>query len=93
MDLAATCLNHPRREAIGVCVKCRGQMCSECVTRVDGINYCVTCLARLADAEKPAGAGASVVVPRALAPAFAMAWLTLLTLLAWGLVEVVFPGG
>jgi len=46
----AACENHPQREAIGVCVKCRTRVCSECSTKVDGINYCVRCLAGLAGA-------------------------------------------
>jgi hypothetical protein len=44
----AACENHAQREAIGVCVRCRTRVCSECATKVDGINYCVRCLAGLA---------------------------------------------
>ena len=44
----AACENHRQREAIGVCVQCRRRVCSECSTKVEGINYCVTCLAGLA---------------------------------------------
>lgn len=68
-------------------------MCGECVTQVDGINYCVTCLARLADAEGATRGQSSFTVPRALAPLFAVAWLAVLSGLGWGLVEAVFRGG
>ncbi|MDH5676031.1 MAG: B-box zinc finger protein [Myxococcales bacterium] len=46
----ATCENHAQREAIGVCVQCRRRVCSECSTKVEGINYCVSCLETLAAA-------------------------------------------
>lgn len=45
---AIACANHPSREALGICVRCRTRICAECVTRVDGINYCVRCLETLA---------------------------------------------
>jgi hypothetical protein len=91
---AAACQNHPQREAIGICVKCRNRVCSECVTKVDGINYCVACLASLAHAaaagrhrERARASGSPLV--GALA---AFGWLVMLTLLAWGLVEAAMPG-
>jgi len=46
----ATCANHAEREALGVCVRCHKLVCAECVTRVDGINYCVTCLEAMGQA-------------------------------------------
>jgi hypothetical protein len=58
----ATCENHPQREAIGVCVQCRTRVCSECSTKVEGINYCVRCLSGLARAgarSEPRGAPSS----------------------------------
>ncbi|MCC7539557.1 MAG: hypothetical protein IT379_25250 [Deltaproteobacteria bacterium] len=45
---AIACANHPSREALGICVACKTRVCAECVTRVDGINYCVRCLETLA---------------------------------------------
>ncbi|MCA9609581.1 MAG: hypothetical protein KC619_28480 [Myxococcales bacterium] len=89
---AAACLNHLDREAIGVCVECRARICSECVTKVDGINYCVTCYAKLADR----GARRRSADDTATSPA--VAWLAgaglvlLATLMTWGLLEVAFPG-
>lgn len=87
---AAACQNHPHREALGVCVVCRAQICSECVTKVDGINHCVSCYAALAStaAKKPA---------RASSPA--VAWLSGLVLftvgvgLVWVMLEAAMPGG
>lgn len=90
---AAPCQNHPSREAIGVCVECRVRICSECVTKVDGINHCVACYAKVADrgavrrqAKKaPSGRAARVLA--------AMSWLGVLTLLVWGLLVAALPGG
>ncbi|MEW5800702.1 MAG: B-box zinc finger protein [bacterium] len=45
--LPHSCSLHPQRKAIGLCVQCRTSMCSECSTRVDGINYCQNCLSTL----------------------------------------------
>jgi len=45
--LPHNCFLHPERKAIGICVLCRTAICSECSTRVDGINYCQSCLATL----------------------------------------------
>ncbi|MCB9592227.1 MAG: hypothetical protein H6719_05805 [Sandaracinaceae bacterium] len=90
---AAACQNHFDREAIGICVECRARICSECVTKVDGINYCVACYARLADR----GAVRRTEEAKATHPAvayLAAAGLLLFTTLAtWGLLQVAFPGG
>ena len=89
---AASCRNHPEREALGICVECRTRVCAECVTKVDGINYCVSCLATLAARGGKRAAG--VVEPAApwLAWLSASALFFLAVLLAWGLVEVAMPG-
>jgi len=42
--MAYYCLNHPERDAVGVCVKCRKYVCAECATRIEGVNYCADCL-------------------------------------------------
>lgn len=39
------CANHPSAHAYAICMSCHKQICHECATRWDGINYCVTCLA------------------------------------------------
>ncbi|MEC7521232.1 MAG: B-box zinc finger protein [Myxococcota bacterium] len=90
---AAACQNHPEREAIGICVECRARICSECVTKVDGINYCVACYAALAErgARRRASEGrASSTWVAALA---ALGLLLVTTLLTWGLLEAALPGG
>jgi len=84
---ATACANHPRREAIGICVKCRTQVCGECTTKVDGINYCVSCLAKLAGPRaKPVDAAAQS------SPVASGLWLALgagvLTVLAWTMLEI-----
>ncbi|MEW6378440.1 MAG: hypothetical protein AB1611_02400 [bacterium] len=45
--VSANCILHPHRKAFGLCVQCRTPICSECSTRVDGINYCQSCLCGL----------------------------------------------
>lgn len=93
LTAAAACRNHSDREAIGICVECRARICSECVTKVDGINYCVACLAVLAER----GARKAVGPQRAAAPGvphlWAAAFVLLGTLLTWGLLSVALPGG
>ncbi len=44
--MAYHCLNHPERDAIGICVKCRKYVCVECATKIEGVNYCADCLPR-----------------------------------------------
>lgn len=90
---AAACRNHPDREAIGICVECRSRVCSECVTKVDGINYCVSCLAALADRGALQQRAEKRPTSRWLAHLAALALLGMATLLTWGLLEVALPGG
>lgn len=92
MGQVASCLNHPSREAVGVCVACRTRVCSECVTRVDGIGYCVSCLASLAAEGAPKPAAAPRAVSRAFGVAALGGFFIVLVLLSWGLTEVVMPG-
>lgn len=89
MQIAA-CPNHLQREAIGICVRCRNRVCSECATKVDGINYCVGCLGSLALLARAARASAA---PRMRGSALlSAAYLATLALLLWGLLTVAFPG-
>ena len=88
---AAACRNHPDREAIGICVECRTRVCSECVTKVDGINYCVTCLRRLAAHEQQTTDRAERPTSEVLAAFAAFGFFVVLTLLAWGMLEVALP--
>ncbi len=93
MSAAAACQNHPEREAIGICVECRSRVCSECVTKVDGINYCVRCLGALADRGARQDDEDRATTPRWLAFLAAMAWLGTLTILTWIMLMVALPGG
>jgi len=34
-----TCVNHPQRKAVGVCVMTGKAICNECSTRYKGVNY------------------------------------------------------
>jgi hypothetical protein len=89
---AASCRNHPEREALGICVECRTRVCAECVTKVEGINYCVACLAKLAAAGDKREATVAAVTSPGLAWLSASALFLFAALLAWGLVEVAMPG-
>ncbi len=90
---AAPCQNHPAREAIGVCVECRARICSECVTKVDGINHCVACYAAVADRGAVRRQASASGTSRAGAAVAAVAWLGAGTLLVWALLAAALPGG
>ena len=89
---AAACQNHPEREAIGICVKCRTRVCSECVTKVDGINYCVGCLSQLAEAGTERQRREARPTSPALAAFSAFGLFVVLLLMTWALVEAAMPG-
>ncbi|MDD9946816.1 MAG: hypothetical protein OXU20_37565 [Myxococcales bacterium] len=88
---AAACTNHPAREAVGICVRCRTRVCSECTTKVEGINYCVACLAELAAAGQD-GHGASGGRRAGRGVLSAGFHLALLMSLLYVLLEVMLPG-
>ncbi len=51
-----SCQYHPERPGVGICIKCATVICTECSTRLDGINHCAVCVAKLRDErdhEKP----------------------------------------
>jgi hypothetical protein len=74
-----------------VCVRCRTRVCSECATKVDGINYCVACLAGLAVDSSSRTAAPSG--GRRFPFASAVIYLGALTLFLWGFLELTLPGG
>ena len=88
----AVCENHLQREAIGVCVQCRRRVCSECSTKVEGINYCVACLSGLAR-EGGRRVGARAQESPGTAYVAASAYLVLLSAAMWALLYVLLPGG
>ena len=53
-----TCVNHPDRPAIGVCVKTKQTICAECSTRYEGVNYSKEGL-RILQQERAAGRSAA----------------------------------
>ena len=87
--LSATCTRHTLREAVGVCVRCSTALCGDCITKIDGINHCQSCLAELG--HRPA---VPTRAPRRHMPAALSLGLGLvsLTLLAWLMIEVMMPG-
>lgn len=93
LPAAATCQNHPGREAIGICIECRARICTECVTKVDGINFCVGCYAKLADrgARRRDGVASSSRRWPSYVSAFALVAFS--TALYWVLFMAGLPGG
>ncbi len=77
---------------MGICVRCRTRHCSECITKVDGVNHCAGCLAELAREGRGAVAPAK---PRsnAFRRTSAVISVALVSGLAWALLEAVLPGG
>lgn len=69
---------------------CRARVCSECATKIDGINHCVQCLAGSAElssersSTRPERPGVSTVA--------AGGYLIVLTSLLWIMFEVMLPG-
>lgn len=41
------CFYHEDRAAIGICMRCRRDICAGCCTRLDGVNHCHRCLKEL----------------------------------------------
>src|SRR5438094_9812791 len=72
---AYRCQNHPDREGIGVCVRCRRVICAECSTKIDRMNFCTGCLAaitadpqrRAREGQKAVGAGRAAGIAALLA--------------------------
>lgn len=83
---AAVCANHPQREASGICVACRTQVCSECSTKVDGINYCVACLGRLGPGQSRVAEASPQLSATSASIWLAMSFATLV-LATWALLE------
>lgn len=85
------CKHHPSRAASGICVRCRARFCPECMTKLDGINYCVQCLAALDGAERQRrGEAVAVAESRSsvTSAALFLAGFLALTLGAWLLLEL-----
>lgn len=43
----SSCAAHPARPAAALCRICFARCCGECSTRIEGVNHCARCLARL----------------------------------------------
>jgi hypothetical protein len=86
---SATCSHHPLREAIGICVACRSAMCSDCITKIDGINHCRSCLDRLSRGKADAPRSQRARVPPWLA---VTAGILVLSALSYFMLEVLLPG-
>lgn len=87
---SATCTQHPVREAVGICVVCRNALCSDCITKFDGINHCKSCIDRIVRGQK-----AKAVEQKARVPGWVFAGFGVLTLaaLAFLMLQVLLPTG
>jgi hypothetical protein len=52
----ASCKYHPDRPGVGICMRCRAVICSDCCTRLDGVNHCHACLKALGRSTEPRSA-------------------------------------
>jgi hypothetical protein len=87
--LTAHCSHHPTRAAVGICVRCARAMCSDCITKIDGINHCRDCLAQLQAAQRTDKSAPRPRIPGwlALSAGSLVVWG-----LAWLMLEVMMPG-
>lgn len=86
---SATCSHHPLREAIGICVACRSAMCSDCITKIDGINHCRSCLEKLSRGRADEVRASRRLLPPWLAVAVGV---VVLTALSYVMLDVLLPG-
>jgi hypothetical protein len=86
---SAHCSQHPAREAVGICVRCRASMCSDCITKIDGINHCRACLDELTRSERKKHTDRARGLPSWLVLGVG---IPLLTMLSYFMLDVVMPG-
>ena len=46
------CETHPQNLGVAACVRCSSVVCSDCTTRLQGRNFCATCLQRMVGPEE-----------------------------------------
>src|SRR5437763_6584220 len=79
----AVCHIHSDRPAVGVCMRCRGEICAGCCTRLDGVNHCSACLRQLGRTAARPDVSAGLRVTTALV-LWGLATLALLDWRGWG---------
>jgi hypothetical protein len=66
MALSGRCRYHAERDGVGICMRCRAVICSECSTKIEGVNHCHRCVraiaAEAAPVRRPLPAGATRAV-------------------------------
>ena len=83
------CHYHPDRIGVGVCMRCRVVICTECCTRVDGVNHCHACLKVLGQRQERPRAASFVPQLRAAVFLF-LAWVFFFVI-AWSLRAALAP--
>ena len=81
------CEAHPQSEAVGICMSCKRRICFECVTRVDGINRCTSCLTEMSTLRPPASQAATKGRGGWRSTAALVGYFVVLFSLAWGLLS------
>jgi hypothetical protein len=85
---SAFCEQHAGRAALGICVHCKRTLCGDCITKIDGINHCRSCL----EARAPAAARARRSLGALPARLLLGAGVGALWLLAWVALSALLPG-
>lgn len=89
---ARACQHHPEEAAVGICIRCSAALCVACITKVDGINHCQSCL--LARAQAPLAQALRDGPENARTGWLALALgVLLLSGLAWTTLNAVLPVG
>ncbi len=70
-------------------MRCSQSLCSDCITKLDGINHCQACLAKLSKQQAPKAKTRGREVPDTVALTLGFA---LLSVLAWIMLQVLLPG-
>lgn len=76
-----------------MCVRCTAPLCAACITKIDGVNHCQTCLAALAAEQLTAASHAPGAGPRAARWLGIALGASLLSGLCWLMLDRLFQGG
>ncbi|MBN1420993.1 MAG: hypothetical protein JXP34_19640 [Planctomycetes bacterium] len=60
--IGESCVHHPDRKGIALCMGCGAVLCPECATLRDGIHYCARCLGGEKTSTAPAGPIAAIAL-------------------------------
>ena len=73
-------------------MRCTAPLCAACITKIDGVNHCQSCLALLAADEVASASRAPGAAPRTARWLGIMVSASLLSALCWLLLGTLFRG-